>query len=97
MAQVRIDRRVQGLLPGYLERCAGDLRTVREAAGRGDFLAIRAIGHRLAGAGGLYGLDEVSAKGREINRAAHAADAEAARLAAEDLERYLAELDPEFV
>lgn len=97
MAQVKIDRRVQGLLPGYLERCAGDLRTVREAADRGDFTAIRAIGHRLAGAGGLYGLDEVSAKGREINLAAHAADAQAVHRAAGALERYLGEIEPEFV
>jgi hypothetical protein len=54
------------------------------------------IGHTLHGAGGGYGLDEVSNIGRETESAAQRRDAPALRQLGERLEDYLARVKPVF-
>lgn len=81
---------VADLVPEYLERRAGDVATLGRALDVGDFETVRILGHRMAGSGTSYGLPEVAAIGRNLEAAADARDAGAARRARAELERLVA-------
>lgn len=61
-------------MPRFLANRQKDLEELRTAAGRADFESARRIGHMLKGAGGGYGLDEITRLGDEIERRAGARD-----------------------
>ena len=63
------------LIPEYLRNRQLDLGRLADALGRGDFAAMRKLGHDMHGSGGAYGLPPVSVYGREIEDAAVAGDA----------------------
>ncbi len=94
--KVRIDRSIRPLLERFLARCSANLRSLDEALAAGDYAAIAAIAHGLAGAGGTYGLGDVSVLGRRIEQAARAGEGERVAPILEELRRFLAELEPEF-
>jgi HPt (histidine-containing phosphotransfer) domain-containing protein len=93
---VRFDRMVADLLPGFMENCVRSAAALRRAAEESEWAAARTIGHTLHGAGGGYGLDEVSNIGRETEIAAQRRDAPALRRLGERLADYLARVRPVF-
>jgi HPt (histidine-containing phosphotransfer) domain-containing protein len=93
---VKVDRRLSDLLPRFIEKCSRDAAALRRAADASEWAAARVIGHTLHGAGGGYGLDEVSNIGRETESAAQRRDAPALRQLGERLEDYLARVKPVF-
>ncbi len=93
---LKVDRRLEHLLPRFLANCRRDAKEIRRAAAAGELPAARAIGHSLRGSGGFYGLHEVSVIGAGIERAARDGNAPAVAQLVERLDRYLARVRPEF-
>lgn len=77
------------IVPRYLELRAQDVRDMRRALADGDMEPVRYIGHKMAGSGGGYGFDRLSALGQLIEAAAEAGDAGACAELADELESYL--------
>ncbi len=50
--QVSVESWLKPVVGGYLEKRRGDVAKLREALDRGDFEAIRTLGHQMAGTGG---------------------------------------------
>ena len=71
---ISVDAVLRDLIPRYLANRGKDVELATVALVRGDFALIRGIGHNLQGSGRTFGLDELSAIGIEIERAARAAD-----------------------
>jgi HPt (histidine-containing phosphotransfer) domain-containing protein len=86
---VRIDPDLADLVPGYLDHRRQDVQKAREHLERGDFEAVRVVGHSIAGSGGTYGFPGITRIGRLIERSGQAKDAEAVRMALVELESYL--------
>ena len=72
--QTEISARVQALVPGYLERRRGDVEALRAALARSDYETIRALGHRMSGTGGGYGLPRITEIGGRLEQAARQKD-----------------------
>jgi HPt (histidine-containing phosphotransfer) domain-containing protein len=79
------DPDVRELLPAFLARRAREAEALAAAIAAGDAEAVRRIGHLLKGNGGSFGLPALSALGERLERAATAADGEAARQAHAEL------------
>lgn len=67
---VRVEPRLQKILPNFLAKREEDLVSMAEALQRGDYEAIRVFGHRMKGTGGSYGLDWISVTGKSLENAA---------------------------
>jgi HPt (histidine-containing phosphotransfer) domain-containing protein len=93
---VRVDLDVADLLPGFLANCVRHASELRHAAHEADWTLARTLAHSLHGAGGGYGLHEVSRLGREMETAVQRADAARVGRLATRLEDYLARLRPVF-
>jgi HPt (histidine-containing phosphotransfer) domain-containing protein len=78
------------LLPKLLERCVADLGTMRAALQAGDLALVQHLGHRMAGACGSFGREDLAEVGQDLERAAAAGDAAAVAAALERLARRLA-------
>lgn len=65
------------LLPRLLERCRHDLDAMRRALGEGKLDVVYELGHRMAGACGTFGQEQLAELGRRLERAAKAGDARA--------------------
>ncbi len=65
-------REMTALTTKYLEQCRRDVVTLRQGLAAGQFDAVRGIAHRLRGAGGFYGFDEITRLGLEVETAASA-------------------------
>lgn len=74
---VEVERGLEDLVPLFLEQRRRDQIEITQALTRGDFEALRKIGHGMAGAGGGYGFEAISSMGEAIEAAAHARDATA--------------------
>ena len=73
---VEIDVEVQSLVPEFLENREKDGLLIARLLEGEDFSEIRTLGHRMKGAGGSFGFDEISEIGEVIEKAALAADKE---------------------
>ena len=89
---VRVDRRLADLLPRFVAQCRREAAEIRRAVEAENLVAVRAIGHVLTGAGGGYGIDEISRLGREIEQAASSGEAEAVLRLAAALDDYAGRL-----
>lgn len=93
---VIVDADIADLIPGFLNNRAKDVATLRDRAARGDFDAVRMLGHSMKGAGGGYGFDRISEIGATIETAAGRTDARSVLAAADALEDYLARVEITF-
>jgi len=57
---VKVDPEIADMVPRFLENRSRDVARLREALGRADAEAVRAIGHTLNGVGGGYGFPAIS-------------------------------------
>lgn len=67
---VHVDEELKDLIPGFLRNRKADVDAVRSALNKGDFEAIRGIGHSMKGVGGGYGFDFISDIGRALELSA---------------------------
>ena len=88
-AIVRIDPELRALVPQFIKHTLEAIDTVLKHLEQADYEAIYALGHRLKGDGGGYGLDVITEVGGSIERAAKEKDEAQVRLLAEKLSTYL--------
>ncbi len=86
---VRPEQDLADLVPAYLVRRTGDVAALRDALLLGDVATVQSLGHSMKGSGGGYGFDGITEIGRRLEDAGRGADTGSARLAIEDLEDYL--------
>jgi len=92
MSQVpraKVKRILADLVPKFQANRRNDIALAREALARQDFVAVKAIGHRLKGSGAGYGFLEVSSHGAQIELASLSADARLISQVVDALEHYL--------
>ena len=71
---VEIDSEVQSIVPEFLASRKKDCRLIDSLLNTDSFNEIRTLGHRMKGAGGSYGFDDISELGEVIENAALAGD-----------------------
>ena len=86
---VEINSDVQSIVPEFLENRKKDCRLIGSLLERNCFDEIQILGHRMKGAGGSYGFDDISEIGEVIEEAALAADKETISSAVLRLAEYL--------
>lgn len=67
---VEIDSELEPIVPEFLENRKKDCLTILTLLDTDSFSEIRTLGHRMKGAGGSYGFDEISEIGEAIEDAA---------------------------
>jgi CheY-like chemotaxis protein len=92
LTQVVVDSSLEDIVPGYLDNRRKDVGVLRQALERGDFAAIRVLGHNMKGSGGGYGFAALTELGAALEKAALAGDAEAVRGRIDELAAYLGSL-----
>jgi signal transduction histidine kinase/DNA-binding response OmpR family regulator len=95
--RVRVDPDLADVVPGYLDKRRRDIPQYRQALQGGDFQTVRMLGHKMRGTGAGYGFDQLTALGKSIEEAALAADSAAAAAAVDQVERYLAAVELDYV
>ena len=90
---VFVEEALQDLIPGYLENRREDLAAIGEALLKGDFEAIRSMGHKMKGSGGGYGFDGITDIGRAMEEAAKMEHAEEINRQTATLKSYLERVD----
>jgi len=90
---VRVDARLRAVIPGYLDSRRADVRTLLEAAERSDYQTVRDVGHKMSGTGGAYGFPRITEIGAAIERAAKAGDSAGIRSGADELSKYLEQIE----
>lgn len=76
---VRVEPDVVGLARAYLDKRIRELAVIERAVACGDYAALHRIGHNLAGSGRMFGFDELTVIGGELQQAADACDAAGVR------------------
>jgi histidine phosphotransfer protein HptB len=95
LGRIRIvaDEDLADLVPDYLEHRTDDVGAIRSAIARGDFEAVRILGHGMKGSGGGYGFDGITDIGAALETAGKEADAAAATDSCDSLADYLSRLE----
>ena len=93
---VVVDRDLEDLIPGFINRRNNDVIKLRDALARDDLKTIRVTGHSLKGTGGGYGFDGLSQIGARIEDAARSSDTAALCASLDALEDYLSRVRIEF-
>ena len=65
-----VDASLKELLPGFLASRRADLEAMRRALRSGDLAAIRRVGHNIRAFSRLYGFEDLTALGEELQQAA---------------------------
>ena len=60
---------LEGLKSRFRDRLAGERALLAESEAGGEFEALRSICHRIAGAGGMFGFDELGALASRLEEA----------------------------
>ena len=91
--QLSVEPALRELLPGFFANRRKDVEAIGRALGSGNLEAIRVVGHNIRCFSSVYGFDELTAIGEEIQQAA--ADASTLRIAhaRAHLADYLARVD----
>ena len=93
---VYIDSDIEDLIPGFLENRHKDVQSVLKALDKGDYEAIRYLGHIMKGAGGGYGFDTISEIGEALEQAAGHRDSRSIRRMVNQLTEYLERIEVVF-
>ncbi len=90
---VRVDAELQDLVPGFLENKHLAAVKMQDAVACGDYETVRVLGHRMKGACGGYGFDELGSIGAAIEQAARQEDTREIRRWIDQLAAYLERLE----
>lgn len=91
--EVRIDKDLQDIIPGYLQHRRADVKTMLQALEDRRFEAVRILGHSMRGSGGGYGFSEISLVGEELETAALHKDLEKLTVKIGELLKYLEHIE----
>src|SRR6185503_8356333 len=91
--QLQVEPALRELVPGFLANRRKDLELIGRALSSGNLEAIRVVGHNIRCFSRVYGFEELTALGEEIQQAA--ADASTLRIAhaQSQLATYLSRID----
>jgi hypothetical protein len=91
--QLHVEPALRELVPGFLANRRKDLEVIGRALSSGNLEAIRVVGHNIRCFSRVYGFEELTALGEEIQQAA--ADASTLRIAhaQSQLASYLSRID----
>ena len=81
--------RLSAIVPKYMNNIRRNPAAVAAALARGDFDAIRSLGHNMKGTGSSFGLPQISEIGGELERAAKEQNADAVRTVTDQLVHFL--------
>jgi HPt (histidine-containing phosphotransfer) domain-containing protein len=88
-----VDRDLADLVPGFLERRGEDLRALRSALARQEFVELAALAHTLKGTCGGYGFHGLTELSGLLEAAARAADGGRSRALVEAFANYLEQVE----
>ena len=86
---VHVDEEIEDLIPGFLDNRRKDINALQEALAKGDYEAVRTLGHAMKGAGGGYGFDTITVIGSSLENAAKQNNTEEIRKRINELSDYL--------
>ncbi|MEI7816500.1 MAG: Hpt domain-containing protein [Desulfuromonadales bacterium] len=86
---VEVDIEVQSIVPEFLDNRRKDCLLISSLLNGELFKEINTLGHRMKGAGGSYGFDDISEVGEAIEEAALIRDKETISNSIERLSNYL--------
>lgn len=86
---VAADPEFADLIPAFLDNCRRETAAMRQALARGDYPALAAASHKLAGAGASFGFLPLSDESRLIEAAAKSADPAGVKAHLEAIRLYL--------
>jgi len=90
---VSIETGLKPLIPKYLNNRQKDLRSILENLDRGDFEAIRNIGHMMKGSGQGYGFNRISQIGLALEQGGKESDTEKIKESSAELADYLKRIE----
>lgn len=96
MVTVTVDKDLEDLIPGFMDRRRGDVESLKAFLSAGELGKIRASGHSMKGTGGGYGFEEISQIGAELEKAAVSEDRDQISRLIRRLEEYLDNVVIEF-
>jgi CheY-like chemotaxis protein len=91
-----IDKSLEDIVPGYLDKRRQELGVLRSALHNKDFELIRTAGHKMRGSGGGYGFPLLTELGQKLEAAAKIGDAVSIGDCISALSSYLERLRVEF-
>ena len=83
------DEDILELIPDYLQSRSEELIVLKDASMNRDSRTIGAIGHKLKGSGGAYGLDHISELGNTLEKCAKLENWAEIDLAIADLQNFV--------
>ena len=86
---VHVDKDLEAIVPNFLRNKRKDIETMLQALKDKEFHEIEVLGHRIKGAGGGYGFDEISRIGASIEEAASQENIPIIQNSLEELRAYL--------
>lgn len=86
---VEIESELSPIVPEFLGNRRSDCSLIHLYLEKGAFDEIRTLGHRMKGAGGSYGFDDISVIGETMEKAAQIADHRTIRTEVQRLSDYL--------
>ncbi len=90
----RVEQRLAGLAPAYLDNCRNDVILMLAALDRDDFGVVILLGHNLRGSGGGFGFQLITNFGASLEQAGDDGNAEVSRRLLGDLSVYLDSMGP---
>ena len=94
---VQVDADLEELVPNFLNNRRHDILELQEALSKGDFEAIRVLGHSLKGVGGGYGFDAITDLGAIIETAAQSQNRPEIELTVSQLATFLDCVEVEYI
>ena len=93
---VVVDEELAAIVPKFLSNVRRNPPAIAAALARGDFGAIRSLGHNMKGTGGSFGLPQISEIGDQLERAAKEQNADSVRTVTAQLVQFLDSVDIRF-
>jgi len=90
---VHADPSLRAVIPAYLDKRRGDVRTILAALEKSDYEMIGELGHKICGTGGGYGFPRITEIGASIQQAAKERNSAAIRSQVAELSRFLYQVD----
>ncbi|GAC1465838.1 MAG: hypothetical protein PVSMB11_01210 [Desulfuromonadaceae bacterium] len=86
---VEVNSEVRSIVPEFLENRKKDCLLINSLLEGNSFSEIRTLGHRMKGAGGSFGFDDISEIGEAMEKAALDADKKSISILVLQLSNYL--------
>lgn len=95
--RIEIESELEPIVPEFLANRKNDCILIENLLSNENFGEIRTLGHRMKGAGGSYGFDEISIIGEAIEDGALIGDHESIKSSVKKLSDYLLLIVPVYV